>query len=233
MPAPASAARTALVRWVAAEVVGRSPQRLRVVVDGRTAAGKTSFAHELASDVRALGRPTLRASLDDFKHAWRHAAEHGYDRVSGEGYYRNAHDHSSIRGLLLEPAGPGGSGEIVLCARDPLTGGDHRDVVVHAAANSVLIVDTVFACRPEWDDLWDVRIWLEVGAAQSLQRGVARDAPRDGDEEATHVHTDRYGVAEEIYLSEVDPVSRAEIVIDNHDWASPRILRRGGGAKGA
>ena len=45
-----------------------------------------------------------------------HAREHGYDLVSGEGYYRNAPDFSSARELLLRPAGPGGSGNVVLCA---------------------------------------------------------------------------------------------------------------------
>jgi uridine kinase len=55
-------------------------------VDGLTGAGKTCFAHELAAALRAVGRPTMRASMDDFKHPWRHASEHGYDRVSGEGY---------------------------------------------------------------------------------------------------------------------------------------------------
>jgi uridine kinase len=198
---------------------------MRVVVDGRTAAGKTSFAHELAAAVRAFDRPTLRASLDDFKHPWPHAREHGYDRVSGEGYYRNAHDHASVRRLLLEPAGPSGSGQVVLCAHDPLTGIDHRDVRVEARPDAVLVVDTVFAFRPEWDDLWDYRIWLEVAAAQSLVRGVARDGPRDGTEAAALVHQDRYATAEAIYIAEEDPVARADVVIDNHDWAAPRILR--------
>ena len=59
--------------------------------------------------------------MDDFKHPWRHAREIGYDRVTGEGYYRNAHDFASTRNLLLSPAGPGGTGEVVLCAHDPLT----------------------------------------------------------------------------------------------------------------
>ena len=73
---------------------------------GLTGAGKTSFGHELAAALRALGRPTMRASMDDFKHPWRHARKHGYDRVSGEGYYRNAYDFRSARDLLLGPAGP-------------------------------------------------------------------------------------------------------------------------------
>jgi uridine kinase len=225
VPPAASACRADLVTRVAAGILARSDRRIRVAVDGRPAAGKTSFAHELAAAVRASDRPTLRASLDDFKHPWPDASKHGYDRVSGEGYYRNAHDHASVRRLLLEPAGPSGSGQVVLCAHDPLTGTDHRDVTVRARPDAVLVVDTVFAFRPEWDDLWDYRIWLEVAAHESLVRGIERDGSRDGPDEATRVHQDRYAVAEAIYVGEVDPVSRADVVIDNHDWAAPRVLR--------
>jgi len=55
---------------------------------------------------------------------------------------------------LLKPAGPEGSGHIVLCAHDPLTGQDHRDVFVTASDESILIVDSVFAFRPEYNDFW-------------------------------------------------------------------------------
>jgi uridine kinase len=85
LPPPASADRTAVIGQVAARIARLSPGRLRVGVDGRTAAGKTSFGHELATALRGLGRPTMRASMDDFKHPWRHAREIGYDRVTGEG----------------------------------------------------------------------------------------------------------------------------------------------------
>ena len=56
--------------------------------------------------LRGTGRPALRASLDDFKHPWRHAREHGYDRVSGEGYYRNAYDFRSARTCCWARPGP-------------------------------------------------------------------------------------------------------------------------------
>jgi putative protein kinase ArgK-like GTPase of G3E family len=39
---------------------------LRVGIDGRSAAGKTTFADELAAALRGRGREVLRASLDDF-----------------------------------------------------------------------------------------------------------------------------------------------------------------------
>jgi len=227
VPPPASAERTALITGVASGIAALSPGRLRVAVDGRTGAGKTSFGHELAAALRYLGRPTLRASLDDFKHPWRHAREHGYDRLSGAGYYRNAYDFASARDLMLIPAGPDGSGQVVLCAHDPLTGVDHRQVTVTAPENAVLIVDSVFAFRPEYNDCWDYRIWLEVDPQTALQRGLARDTEAEGAAEALRVRRDRYQPAEEIYLSEVRPRDAADLVIDNADLARPRIIRRG------
>ena len=224
VPPPASAGRTALIAVVAGRVAELGPGRLRVAVDGLTGAGKTSFGHELAAALRARGRPTLRASLDDFKHPWRHAREHGYDRVSGAGYYRNAYDFRAARDLLLRPAGPAGSGQVALCAFDPLTGADHRGVTVTAPPGAVLIVDSVFAFRPEYDDCWEYRIWLDVDPGTALRRGIARDSAAEGEEEAARVHRDRYHVAEAIYLAEVRPQARADIIIDNRDFARPSVI---------
>jgi uridine kinase len=224
MPPPASAGRTALIAAVAAQIAELGPGRLRVAVDGFTGAGKTSFGHELAAMLRGTGRPTLRASLDDFKHPWRHAREHGYDRVSGEGYYRNAYDFRSARDLLLGPAGPLGTGLVALCAFDPLTGEDHRDLTVSAPPGAVLIVDSVFAFRPEYDDCWEYRIWLDVDRETALRRGIARDSGAEGEEEAARVHRDRYHTAEAIYLAEVRPRARADVIIDNRDFACPAII---------
>lgn len=226
LPRPASAERTAVINVVTAWIAALGPGRLRVAVDGLTGAGKTSFGHELAAALRRLGRPTMRASMDDFKHPWRHARRHGYDRVSGEGYYRNAYDFQSARTLLLEPAGPSGSGMVALCGHDPLTGEDHRDKRISAPDDAILIVDSVFAFRLEYNDCWEYRIWLDVDPETALRRGIERDRAAEGLEEATRVHRDRYHAAETIYLAEVRPQALADLIIDNHDFASPRILHR-------
>ena len=225
-PAPrqASAERTALIKTMARNVAALGEGRLRVAVDGLTGAGKTSFGHELAAALHGQGRSTMRASMDDFKHPWRHAREHGYDRLSGEGYYRNAYDFSSARDLLLGPAGPAGTGEVTLCGHDPLTGIDHRDTKVSVPAGAILIVDSVFAFRPEYNDCWEYRIWLDVDPETALRRGIARDSAAEGAGEAARLHRDRYHAAEMIYLAEVDPRSLADLIIDNRDFKHPRIL---------
>ena len=147
--------------------------------------------------------------------------------MSGEGYYRNAYDFRAATELLLAPAGPHGSGQVVLCAHDPLTGRDRRDVVIDAPLDAILIVDSVFAFRPEYNGLWDYRIWLDVNSQLSLSRGIERDSAAEGLEIATKLHRERYRPAEAIYVAEVSPRALADIVIDNSDFANPVVLRSG------
>jgi uridine kinase len=231
LPSSVSRDRDALLRRIADHVTGLSAGRLRVAVDGRTAAGKTTFGHELALRITQKGRPALRACLDDFKRPWRD--RHLYDRVSGEGYYRNAFDYDTVVDLLLDPSLPGGSGECALCSIDPLTQEDHSQVITHAANDAVLVVDGVFAFRPELNPYWDARLWIDVDAETSVRRGAERDQDWAGSE-AERIHRERYLPAEEIYLDEVDPVSLADFVIDNSRFDRPVITQcRDGSGHGA
>ena len=213
-----------VVDRIVARILRFGPRRVRVAVDGLTASGKTSLGHELAQRVAAAGRVVLRASLDDFKRPWNES--HLYDRVSGEGYYRNAFDSDAARRLLLDPAAPGGSGRVALCSIDPLTQIDHSGVLVDMPTDGVLVVDGVFAFRPQLDMCWDLRIWLDVDPDLSVRRGVARDAEREGGaEQAEALHRDRYLAAEDLYIDEVRPMARAEVVVDNTEFWRPRLLR--------
>lgn len=213
-----------MVAELADLVLARGPGRLRVAFDGFTAAGKTSLAHEVGAAVAARGRPVFRASLDDFKRPW--ADRHLHDRESGEGYYRNAGDPEAAWRLLLGPAAPDGSGVVALCARDPLTQVDHSATTVVVPSDAVLIVDSVFAMRPELDEAWDLRVWVDVDAELSVARGVRRDAHGSGAEAAEAVHRQRFLVGERIYQDEVDPVGRADVVVDNRDLDHPVVVRR-------
>jgi uridine kinase len=219
-PAP-SRERAAVLEHVAERILALADGRLRVGIDGLTAAGKTSFGHELAEGIARAGRPVLRASLDDFKKPWRD--RHLYDRESGEGYYRNAFDYAAVTRLLLDPAGAVGSGICVLCSIDPLTQVDHSTVTTAAASDAVLIVDGVFAFRPEIDDRWDYRVWLDIDPQESIRRGAQRDRDWAG-AAAEAVHAERYLVAERIYVEEVDPIRLVDVVIDNSNFDRPRIV---------
>lgn len=220
-PQPASAERAALVARLAGRVLARGDGRLLVGIDGLTASGKTSFGHELAAELATTGRPVLRATLDDFKRPWKD--RHLYDRESGEGYYRNAFDYDALKRLLLDPCRAADATECALCSIDPLTQLDHSATRTPLTRDSVLIVDGVFAFRPEIDEYWDFRIWLDVDPELSVRRGAARDQDWAGSE-AESIHRNRYLVAERVYLAEADPLKRMDAVIDNSTFARPRLI---------
>jgi uridine kinase len=222
VPARRSASRSALVDDVAARVVG-APGRRVVVVDGPTGAGKTSFAHEVGEAVERRGRPVLRASLDDFKRPW--AERHRYDRESGEGYYRNAFDLGRVRTELV--AAFRTTDAVALCGIDPITQVDHGSQRDPVGPEDVLLVDGVFALRPELVDLWDLSVRLVVPPELALTRGIGRDTDREGTDAARRVHATRYAPAERCYVRQADPDHRADLLVDNADLDRPLVLDLG------
>jgi uridine kinase len=188
---------------------------VRVAIDGRSAAGKTTLADALAEAVRAASaRTVIRAELDGFMKLVADRDAYPYD--SPESYYLDAWDYPAIRAALLTPLG---------------TDGDRRyrtaplDAPRVAPDDAILLADGVFLQRPELDRFWDLRIYLDVGLEESLRRGVDRDQHwMGGAAEAERRYRTKYLPGEQRYLAEVRPRERAQIVVDTTDPGRPRII---------
>lgn len=197
---------------------------LRVAVDGRTASGKSTFARALAARLAAGGCPVLHTSIDGFHNP--KAVRYARGRLSAEGYYRDARDLAAVRRELLDPLAPGGSrlirtGTFDLAADCP----DDRPLMA-AADGTVLIVDGTFLARPELADAWEIHIFLRTTRDTSRARGVARDIASGGDpDQARMIYDQRYLPAFDLFLTEADPESFGDILIDFEDFSRPRILR--------
>lgn len=203
---------------------------VRVAIDGRSAAGKSTLADELAALLRPH-RPVIQASVDDFYGLW--VDRHNRRFLSAETFYTGAYDYAALRALLLGPLGPGGSRRYRARRHD----GWHEGVIDEpervAPDDAVLLVEGVFLLRPELDGDWDVRVFVDVDADQSLARGVERDltladpaARATLREQRERVYRGRYLPADDRYLRAVAPLSRADIVVDNRDLHSPRLIVR-------
>lgn len=75
------------------------------------------------------------------------------------------------------------------------------------ATTGLVIVDGIFLQRPELDDLWDFRIFIDVGAEESVRRGTARDGA-----ETEELYRRRYVPGQRLYLDAVRPAERADVV---------------------
>jgi uridine kinase len=203
------------VAALAAAVRRRHP--VRVGIDGVDAAGKTTFADELAAALVAVGRRVVRASIDDFLPP--RAVRYARGRRSAEGYYRDGFDLVALRRELLEPLGPGGDRRYRARVFDYVTDSPRDDPVLRAPRDAVAVVDGVFLHRPELEGCFDLTVFLEVDLLTALTRGAERNPA------AQSLYRDRYQPAQRRYLAEVRPHERADVVIENSDAARPRILR--------
>jgi uridine kinase len=89
---------------------------------------------------------------------------------------------------------------------DSFDHGRLRRVVL--ASTGLLIVDGIFLQRPELNDLWDFRIFIDIEPDVSIRRGVARDGPETED-----LYRRRYVPGQRLYLDAVGPAELADIVL--------------------
>ena len=198
---------------------------LRVAIDGVDAAGKTTLADELAGLLEQSGVSVLRASIDGF-----HRPASVRHRRSAEqpahSYYEDSFDYQTLRGLLLDPLGPGGDHIVRTRAFDFRTDLPVEEAPTRIQRGTVLLFDGVFLLRPELEGCWDLSVFVQVDPAVSLQRALKRDVALFGTSDATEQrYRERYLPGQELYLSLVYPDHRAEVLIDNNDPTAPRLLR--------
>jgi uridine kinase len=197
----------------------------RVGIDGHSAAGKTTLADELAGVLRGrTERPVLRVMLDHFK---RHVdLRTQYPPGSPESYYFDMFDVDAIREQLLAPLGPGGNRRYRTQIMDFSGRTAQVSPVQVAEDDAILLADGGFLQKPALAAHWDLRVYLHIEVADAQRRGTLRDqAWMTSAAAAAERYRTYYIPGEQLYLAEVRPAERADIVIDNRDFEAPRILR--------
>jgi uridine kinase len=199
------------------------PHPVRVAIDGVDAAGKTTLADELAQPLRARDRPVIRASVDSFHNPRVLRYRRGPD--SPEGYFYDSYDYATLKTLLLDPLGPGGDLHYQTTLFDWRTDSPAPYSWHHAHPTSILLFDGIFLLRPELENCWDFRIFLQVTFDTALQRSIQRDTAPSGTPEAVRDRYERrYRPGQQLYLHACRPAEHATIVVDNNDPLHPRIV---------
>jgi uridine kinase len=199
---------------------------VRVAIDGCSAAGKTTLADELADVLRTrTDREIVRAGIDYFKRAPELRTAYPID--SPESYYLDMWDYDAVRNQLLLPLGPTGDRRYRAAIRESNARTAVDSPVQTAAPDAVLLADGAFLQRPELDAFWDLRIYVHVSFETVLRRGTERDqAWMDSAAAAEQRYLNRYIPGERMYVDQVHPAERAELVVNNEDPAGPRLTRR-------
>lgn len=197
----------------------------RVGIDGRSGAGKTTFADALADRLEANGRECLRATLDDFHRPGHQQREKAGGFTPAE-YLREGYDYAKVRELLLDPLGPKGNRR---CRLDYWNSHDDEPFAEDwqdAERDAILLVDGVFLHTPPLRDQWDFTIWLEVDWQSVLRRQARRDGTQGGPADLARKAYEAGWMPRHLFYEEtVRPLERVDVVIDNSDVERPYVVR--------
>lgn len=217
--------RKALTQYLAEHIAEiRLPHPVRIAVDGVDAAGKTFFADEISTALRDNRRQVICASVDGFHHP--KAIRRRRGSLSPEGFYYDSYDYAALVENLLSPLGPNGSRRYITASFDLKKDESLTTTPLIASRDAVLIMDGIFLLRPQLFAYWDLTIYLHADFKDTLQRGVQRDTDRFGSIKKTEErYRLRYIPGQKIYLNQVNPLDKADILIDNSILDNPILLR--------
>jgi uridine kinase len=200
---------------------------VRAAIDGVGASGKTRLADEIGEALGRSGRPVIRAGVDGFHRP--ESVRHRLGPLSPMGYYRDSFDYAAIVSCLLEPLGPDGSLRYRTATYDFRIDAPVESPVLSAPRGAVLLFDGVFLLRPELSEHWDFRIFVDASFESTLSRALVRDVDLFGSPEAVRKrYLKRYIPGETLYLREVRPRERVDVVVENDDPADPGLVWRRG-----
>jgi len=183
-------------------------------------AGKTRFAQDFAAFLQAQGRDVALIHGDDF-HNPRIVRRQGDDPVRG--YIEHAFNLPLLERELLAPIRRGETFDktLALIDLDADTPTAIRRYTVRR--ETLVLVEGVLLFRPPIDAYFDLRIFLHIPFDEVLRRAAARDVPHYGDDYLER-YKFRYIPVQQWYLETYHPQERSDVVIDNTDYANPRII---------
>ncbi|MFI7336669.1 uridine kinase [Streptomyces sp. NPDC050085] len=192
-----------LVPWaesVAAALKGRGGFTL-IALDGMGGSGKSTLAQRLAEQFGATivhGDDFYRPMDADERAAL--TPEQGYER-----YF----DWQRLRAEVL---GPLAAGHDAAYRRYDWGTGDLAPDEKHAVARAgVVVVEGVYAARPELAAFYDLVVYVDTPRDESMRRLRAR-----GDDHGPLDWEARWRAAEEHYLATAHPKDRADLVVPGH-----------------
>jgi uridine kinase len=171
----------------------------------------------LAGELAALVPGAVTASLDDFHHPREH--RHAYGRTA-ETVWERSVDLPAVRRELLDPWRRGAGSPYRRRWHDLATDSPVVEPPGRVPAEGVLVVDGVFAQRPELADAWDLVVYVWADDAERVARMARRDG---GPDDPDHPDQRRYLDAQALYRDRCRPQERADLVVDNTDPGSCRL----------
>lgn len=179
---------------------------VRVAIDAAPAAAPGALAQRLVGPLLGASRPALRIPTGGFLRAASLRLERG--RLDPDSLYEDWFDRGALRREVLDPLGPGGSGQYLPALWDPVGDRSVRLPRVPAPAGAVVLVDGPFLLGTGLP--FDLTVHLQVSPAALRRQTPTADAWT----------LPAYGR----YEAEVHPTTLADVVVRMDDPHHPALV---------
>jgi uridine kinase len=195
---------------------------LRVAINGIEGSGKTTFCKAFAEFLNSQNIKTIHISIDEFHHPRKIRFRQGRD--SAKGYYEDAYNEDFFVDNVLKSSQQNHP-TIIAKYHDLETDKILSENPIEISKNTIILTDGAYLFKDIYVDHWDLKIYLKVDFEIAMKRGIERDKESlGGVENATLKYENRYHQASRMYMEEFDPISKADIAIDNNNFEDLIIL---------
>jgi phosphoglycolate phosphatase len=189
-------------------------------VNGVDTSGKTSFADGLSRYLAARGKKTVLLHLDDFHHP-KNVRNSGEQEI--EAYINHAFDLELLIRELLDPIKRGEQIDKYLTLLN-LTDDAYTNVRhFHIDSDAYVILEGVLLYRKPLEEYIDYKIFLDIDFPEVFRRAEIRDAPIYG-RAFLEKYRNKYIPVQQWYLSACAPKAKSNLIVDNQDYHTPRIV---------
>jgi uridine kinase len=178
-----------------------------VGISGIDCAGKSTLARTLAAELQATGEDAVLIGGDDFN---RPRSERSTFPADEPDY---GFDYRQLMCEVLVRARGGDRVEARLRVKDwERDAWEERDFLVDAGA--IILIEGVFLFRPELVPLLDLKVWLEIGFDEALERALVRDADAMGGPDGVRErYARRYFPGQRVHLERDRPRDHADVLL--------------------
>ncbi len=194
-------------------------------IDGLDGSGKSRFARALAAACEAEdAAPVFIFRVDDFRRPLGAVADGAEEAAI---YYERYYDFALLDDCLGRFLA--GAAAVSIPRFDPARELVDGEQLLEFGEARLALLEGVFVLRARAAAQGAV-VLLEVSEDEARRRILARDTARGRPRDVVeHRMNTRYFPAQRAYRAAFDPVRRADVVIDNERWESPRLLRHASG----
>lgn len=202
----------------------RSSHRPLIIgINGVDASGKTFFSQNFSKFLNAIGHHSIIIHLDDF-HNPSVIRKQGENEIGA--YINNAFNLKRLKEQVLEPIRNMNAKDEINISLDTLdleTDKNTAHVDYTIRKETIILLEGVLLFREPIDGFLDRRLFLDIGFEEVIRRVRDRDVHLFG-EGLEERYRNKYIPIQQWYIDTYKPQERADIVIDNTDFRSPRII---------